>query len=91
MKAANNLILGEIRDALHQKVGLLSLGYALEGDPKIRKLLYKTKRFIQKDTCDKCEYDLIALSSHNSPVSVYIGCGHTFHNHCVKLFQAEMA
>jgi len=61
----------------------------LEGDPVKRLKMEKIKRFMQKDTCDICTLDLVTSEVNTSKVSVYIGCGHTFHSHCVSIYLKE--
>lgn len=65
------------------------MGYQLEGD---RYNFANLMTLYDKDICDLCDHDLFPRLNEkmqNPPIKVFIGCGHTFHQHCISQFVKE--
>lgn len=88
IKMANELIVKELLEQYFERENLEQRGYILEGDPELRRL-YMPERLISKDVCDSCDHDILSSVGSNSAMSVFIGCGHTFHKHCVNIYYRE--
>lgn len=92
---ANGLLEKEILDHFLEKESLEMRGYILEGDPEMRKM-YMEERLISKDVCDSCDRDIVSPLAGAPSVCVFVGCGHTFHQHCINIhfkesdFETEM-
>lgn len=63
-------------------------GYVLEGDPELRRM-YMDETLISKDVCDICDRDIVSSTVGSASVCVFVGCGHTFHIHCVNIHFKE--
>ena len=61
-----------------------SKGHQLEGDSGKNKMM----SHVERDTCDDCEHNLIQYQK--TPIKVYFGCAHTFHQHCITKLQKEL-
>lgn len=60
----------------------------LEGDPELRRY-YMDERLISKDVCDSCDRDIVMPGQGSTACCVFVGCGHTFHKHCVNVIFKE--
>jgi hypothetical protein len=89
MKIANKLIINEILLVSQQGSDNASMGYQLEGD---RYNFANLMSLYDKDICDLCDHDLFPRMNEkmqNPPIKVFIGCAHTFHQHCMNQFVKE--
>lgn len=88
IKMANEILLKEIMEQYLDRERLEQQGYIFEGDPELRSR-YVPAHLLTKDVCDSCEHDIVSASLQRSAVVVFIGCGHTFHQHCMNIHHKE--
>jgi hypothetical protein len=88
IKMANEILLKEIMEQYLERERLESQGYILEGDPVTRSA-YTPVHLLTKDVCDSCDHDLVSSTLSSSAACVFIGCGHTFHKHCMNIYHKE--
>lgn len=97
-KITKKLMIKQLKHEFLKKRRMLEKGYMQEGDKAKRiqtlrnptsKDLVCTSTFVAENACSKCSYALISTNNSSSPYSIFIGCGHTFHKHCLNIFYKE--
>ena len=85
IKKASHLIKSEIFEQYLQEREYASRGYHLR-----TATLDALEVFQERGSCDYCLRNIVSPGSNQSdPVSVFMGCGHTFHQHCVNIYHKE--